>query len=275
MDKQLAYRMQLFAQVVRSGSLTSAAQALGQTKSGLSQNITALEESQGVQLIHRTTRSLALTDSGELFYQRCCELEELLHQTCDEIQNHQQQLSGRITVTAPQALVDCLLVPVVAEVQREFPELEFRLLVEDKQLDMLAHHIDLAVRVGKMADSQLKARKIGAFNELIYRHKDTHPDAAFTMVLPWQQSEPGRKESGVNNLSAAARFVVCGAAQAELPDIYMATLIEQSGTEVVGTAPKKVTPVYAVHPFHNNAPRRVQYLIECLEKQLQQISLGV
>ena len=272
MDKQLAYRMQLFAQVVRSGSLTSAAQALGQTKSGLSQNITALEESQGVQLIHRTTRSLALTDSGEIFYQRCCELEELLNQTCDEIQNHQQQLTGRITVTAPQALVDCLLVPVVAEVQGQFPELEFRLLVEDKQLDMLAHHIDLAIRVGKMADSQLKARKIGAFNELIYRPKDSKPEALVTMVLPWQASEAGRKEISVNNLSAAARFVVCGAAQAELPDIYMKALATDFETEVVTGQQRKITPIYAVHPFHNNAPRRVQYLIERLENQLQQLT---
>lgn len=269
--------MQLFMQVVRSGSLTLAAEYLNQTKSGLSQHISQLESDVGAQLLQRTTRRLTLTEQGMRFYQRSCELVELLDTAVDEVQQQQKSPSGSVTLTAPQALVDAIIIPAITEVRTSFSELQLKLIAEDKQLDLLEHQIDLAIRVGKLVDSNLRARRIGQFQEPWFCAPTKIDSKLATILLPWQTSTSNSPIIQVNTLAAAAQLALRGVGKAQLPDIFVRGIKKNTEQDLViieSTEALDFIPIYAVHGYHKNMPFRVQLVLEKIENQLQLMNIN-
>lgn len=158
MDKLQA--MQLFVRVVDSGSFTAGAEQMGISRALASKLIQNLEDTLGVRLLNRTTRRLSLTDPGKNYHQRVGELLAGLAETEAEVAQLQVEPRGRLRVSAPMAFAVRHLAPAVAEFQRRHPRLELELSLSDRLVDLVEEGFDMAIRIGRLADSTLVARRI-------------------------------------------------------------------------------------------------------------------
>lgn len=160
-------RMAYFVEVVEAGSFTAAAERLGITKSVVSQQIAKLEAAFETTLLMRTTRSVRLTDEGQTFYQRASRLLGEAQDAFDGLETDDRAPSGTLRLTAPFDYGVAMVVPALAEFQRRHPACRANLSISDRLLDPSEKDIELAIRVGWLADSDLRARRIGAFQQVL------------------------------------------------------------------------------------------------------------
>ena len=157
-----------FITVVEEGSFTAAAETLGTTRSRVSQVITALEQQVGVQLITRSTRSMHLTDVGERFYQQCRRGMTLIDQAIDQAQEDQKQLVGKIRINSVGGLFgEKILAPLIISFMQEHPGIDVELDFSSTQVDLIADHYDIAIRMGDLPDSTLIARLLCSYKSYV------------------------------------------------------------------------------------------------------------
>lgn len=165
MDRLSAYGM--FVQVARTGSFTGAARQLGQPPQAITRGIAALEAHLGVRLFQRSTRAVSLTTEGAGLLPR---IERLLGDLAESERAATGMLAeprGELAITAPVAFGQLHVVPVVGELLALHPELDVRLMLIDRNVRLIEEGIDLAVRIGALEDSTLRARRIGTVREVI------------------------------------------------------------------------------------------------------------
>jgi len=153
-------RMAVFAEVVAAGSLTAAARRLGMTPSAVSQHLRQLEQALGLALLHRSTRRLTLTEAGERYHAGCAAMVGAAREAEQALVRLRDEPEGELRLAAPVGF-GSLLASALAPL-RGYPRLSLRLLLDDKLIDLIAERVDIAVRVGEMADSSLVARKLGS-----------------------------------------------------------------------------------------------------------------
>ena len=159
--------MAIFASVVEKGSFTRAADALGLTKSTVSQQLTRLEDELDVQLLNRSTRSLHLTDEGTNLYRAARSMLDTANQAFDAISTAHEQPVGRIRLTAPHNLGVTFLDQCIVEFRQRHPKVEFDVMLDDAIVATIEEGFDLAVRVGWPRNSSLYSRKLCDFDMLI------------------------------------------------------------------------------------------------------------
>ncbi|MNR92793.1 HTH-type transcriptional regulator DmlR [compost metagenome] len=165
-------RMAYFVEVVETGSFTAAADRLGITKAVVSQQVARLEAAFETTLLVRTTRSVRLTDEGQAFYDRAARLLGEAQDAFDGLEADDRAPSGVLRLTAPFDYAVAMVVPALAEFQRRFPACRSHLSISDRTLDPSDKDIELAIRVGWLADSALRARRIGAFQQILVGRAD-------------------------------------------------------------------------------------------------------
>jgi DNA-binding transcriptional LysR family regulator len=151
----------IFVRVVEAGSLKAAAGQLGTDASTVSRRVAALEARLGVKLLQRSTRRTSPTDAGARYHEG---LRRLLDQEAAleaEVAGNADALRGRLRVTAAAEFGTRFVVPVVEALHREAPDLEIELLLGSAFVDLAEEGVDVAVRVGRLADSSLVARRLG------------------------------------------------------------------------------------------------------------------
>lgn len=153
-------RMAVFAEVVAAGSLTAAARRLGMTPSAVSQHLRQLEQALGLALLHRSTRRLTLTEAGERYHAGCAAMVGAAREAEQALVRLRDEPEGELRLAAPVGF-GSLLASALAPL-RGYPRLSLRLLLDDKLIDLIAERVDIAVRVGELADSSLVARKLGS-----------------------------------------------------------------------------------------------------------------
>lgn len=158
MDKLQA--MQLFVRVVDAGSYTAAADQMEISRALASKLVQSLEDQLGVRLLHRTTRKLSLTEAGERYYQRVSEILGSLNEAEALASELQAEPRGRLRVSAPMSFAIHHLGSAVAEFQQRHPRIELELTLNDRQVDLVDEGFDMAVRIARLADSSLVARRI-------------------------------------------------------------------------------------------------------------------
>jgi DNA-binding transcriptional LysR family regulator len=156
----------VFAEVVGAGSMSAAARRLGMSPSAVSQTIRALEQHAGVTLLHRSTRKLALTEAGERYYPHCQRLLEAARAAAQSLQLARDAPSGELRVSAPVGFA-AHVGPALAPLLAEAPQLRLRLLVDDAMIDLIDARIDVAIRVGRLADSNWVARRLCDFEIIL------------------------------------------------------------------------------------------------------------
>lgn len=152
--------IEAFVRTVDTGSFTAAAEQLRVAKSAISRRINELEQRLGAQLMIRTTRKLTLTESGQALYQRGKALLEDWNEAEGVVSDQRQALAGRIRLAAPLSFGIKHLGPMLLEFNELHPDIEFDIDFSDRQVDLVAEGIDLALRIGTLGDSSLVARKL-------------------------------------------------------------------------------------------------------------------
>lgn len=159
--------MAVFASVVEKGSLTGAAEALGLTKSTISQQLKTFEDELDVQLLNRSTRSLHLTEEGAQLYRAARSMLEIANQAFDDIATTHEGPVGGIRLTAPHNLGVMFLDQCIVEFRQRYPNVAFDLVLDDTIVATIEEGFDLALRVGWMRDSSLYSRKLCDFEMLV------------------------------------------------------------------------------------------------------------
>ncbi len=151
-----------FLKVVDSGGISAAAIHLGVSKSSISARIQRLERSLHAELLHRSPRGVALTNAGRLFHTRMRDVAALMQQAIDDVAGGRGDgLSGGLRIAAPMTFGTMYLGPILFNFMAGHPDIEVTLELDDRFVDILADGYDLAVRIGRLSDSSLKARRIG------------------------------------------------------------------------------------------------------------------
>jgi len=150
--------LETFSAVVENGSFTAAAEALGISKPVVSKQISHLEQQLGVQLLHRTTRRLHLTQAGEVFASYSNRIMLEAREAEQSVLPLQSEPQGRLRITAPESLAMSLLPETLSNFQQQFPKVELDVRISGRFVDLVEEGIDVALRVGKLEDSSLIAR---------------------------------------------------------------------------------------------------------------------
>ena len=158
MDRLAA--MQTFVRVVESGSFSAVAREARATQSAVSKQVAALERALGAKLLSRTTRSLALTEAGERYFEQARRLVGEIAEAESVLRWDERQLSGWLRVAASVGYGRLKLLPLVKTFLAAHPEVKIDLRLNDGFIDLIEAGIDVAVRVGELADSSLVARRI-------------------------------------------------------------------------------------------------------------------
>lgn len=165
MDKLRA--IATFARVVETGSLSAASQRLDSSLASVSRQIAALERNLGVTLLTRNTRRLSPTEAGRAYYARIKRLLGDLEEAELEASRDQQVPSGRLVVSAPALFGRIELAPVVAAFIKEHPQVQVSLSLNDRFVNLVEEHVDIAVRIGTSPDSAVVARRLRTFSRIV------------------------------------------------------------------------------------------------------------
>ncbi|RKR03364.1 LysR family transcriptional regulator [Kushneria sinocarnis] len=152
---------QAFVAVVDAGSITAAAEQLGQTTSGVSRALNRLERKLATTLLRRTTRRLELTEEGHEFLDHARAILAAVEAAEEAMALHHQQPVGRLRVNAAPTFMQHVMVPLIGEFRRRYPGITLELDTHDRFIDLLEQRTDVAIRIGELSDSSLHARPLG------------------------------------------------------------------------------------------------------------------
>lgn len=286
----------VLVRVVQEGSFRSAARALGMPKTTVSRKVAELEEQLGVQLLQRTTRTLALTDAGAAFVEEAEGAIARLDAAEAAVTELQREPRGKLRVTTTIPLGEQFLAPIVAEFLDAYPRLEVMVHLTDRQVDLVAERFDVAIRTGALPDSSLVAKLIGssayrvvASPAYLARHEtprrpsdlSTHPCLRFTksgtvVRTTWPFGKGKRAtEVPVSGRLVSDDFVVLrraaerGLGVARLPVVVVHEAI-RAGTLVSlleAFAPPP-TPLHILHAGGRHLPPRTRAFIDFVHPRL-------
>lgn len=177
--------MHAFIRIVDGGSLSAAARGLGVSLPAVVRTLAGLEEHLGTRLLNRTTRRISLTDAGHQYYERSRQILGELEDAELCVSSARRKPTGELSVTAPVVFGRLKVVPLVAEYRRRFPEVSARLVLLDRNINLIEEGLDLAIRIGALADSSLVAvelarvRRVAFASPAYLRHRGAprHPRA--------------------------------------------------------------------------------------------------
>ncbi|CPR14772.1 LysR family transcriptional regulator [Brenneria goodwinii] len=154
--------LQAFVVVVDTGSITAAAEQLGQTTSGISRALRRLEGKLGTTLLQRTTRRLALTEEGIMFLQHARDVIRAVEHAEEQVALRHEQPCGRLRINAAFPFMQHVIIPLIPEFRRRYPQIMLELNSDDFIIDLLEQHTDVAIRIGILKDSSIHARFLGS-----------------------------------------------------------------------------------------------------------------
>ncbi len=159
--------MDTFIRVVEAGSISGAADRLEVAKSAVSRRLKELEGHLGVELFHRTTRKMNLTDTGRAFYQQSVRILDDVLETEMATSQARGTLKGSLKVALPASFGPMHLNPAINELLIAHPQIEFALDFNDREVDLMQEGFDLALRIARLADSSLTARRQASMQTVI------------------------------------------------------------------------------------------------------------
>jgi len=153
--------MSVLLTVVEAGSLSAAGRKLGMPLATVSRKLSELETHLKARLLTRSTRQLSLTDAGRAYVAACKRILEDLNEAERAASGEYSAPRGDLVVTAPIVFGRLHVLPVTAGFLKAYPEVDVRLVLGDRIINLLENHVDLAVRIGELPDSSLSATRVG------------------------------------------------------------------------------------------------------------------
>ena len=287
--------IQLFVRIVETGSFSKASADLGVTQPTATKHVAALEAKLGARLLNRNTRGVSATEIGALYYDKCKAIQRDLEEADNLAALLQRRVSGQLRVSTSVGFGRRVLTPLVLDFMREHPDVTIDLGFDDRYVDLVQQGVDVALRMGQLADSSLGARYLGvnpwllvASPAYLAAHEAPHAPAdasghaclVYSSVQGddrWHFTAPGGREQAVpvrgplrsNNLSVVLAAARAGLGLAILP-WYVAWRSVQDGA-VVPLLEEFALPaqeVHAVFPSPKLVPSKVSSFIAFLQQRL-------
>jgi DNA-binding transcriptional LysR family regulator len=289
--------IELFIRVVETGSFSKASADLGITQPTATKHIAALERRLGARLLHRSTRGVTPTEIGALYYDKCVLIARALEEADSLAALQQSSLRGQLRISTSVAFGRRVMVPLVIGFMREHPQLQIDLSFDDRYVNLVEQGVDLAIRMGRLADSSLGASylglnpwvlvaspdylarrgtpeapdQLGAHSALIYstvqgdeRWHFTGPDGRALQV-------PVHGPLRSNNLSALLAAARAGMGVAALPwYVAHASVTERTVQPILTEWTLPSQEIHAVFPSPKLVPTKVTGLINWLQGQFGQ-----
>ncbi|MCO7224733.1 LysR family transcriptional regulator [Pleionea sp. CnH1-48] len=164
--------MEMFVRIVDAGGINKAAEQLDIAKSAVSRRLNTLEKRLSTQLLTRTTRKSNLTEAGNRYYQHALSILEEVNLLNEQTSGKTSRIEGTLKITAPLSFGLLQLGNIIDEFARRNEQLNFQLDLSDRQIDLIGEGYELAIRIGKLDDSSLQAKRITSVRHVICASPD-------------------------------------------------------------------------------------------------------
>jgi DNA-binding transcriptional LysR family regulator len=294
MSKVNLNRLAIFAALVRAGSFTAAAEQLGLTKAMVSQHLARLEQELGVTLLVRSTRRMSLTEAGTLFHADCVGILDQAAAAIERLGENRDTPRGSLRLTTSTDYGMAVVAPALASFMQRHPAVQADLVIADHIMDLIAERFDLAIRVGWLRDSSLRALRLGSFRQLVVaapaylavHGKPRRPEEltlhhwiamsvlptplrwSFTSANGARRTVRMRQVAQANNAAAVRAMVLAGSGVTVAPDFLVEEDI-RSGRLVALLAQYRLPEggIHAVYPGRQ-PPAKVRAFIDHLRDRI-------
>lgn len=286
-------RMRAFLDVVEAEGFSAAARKIGRSKALLSKYVRELEDDLGVLLLNRTTRQFSLTEAGHIYHQRASEIIRDIDSLQDSISETSGDARGRIKLSAPRTFADAPIGQSLIDFCAEHPEIVLDIRLDDRFVDLVEEGFDMAIRITRLQDSSLIARRLTAFGVTLCASPDLvakvgmpdRPEALHEHPCIVDTNSRSRNNWHFRNTDGSLLTVpVSGPIEVNSPLTTMAAAVKglgfcilprfiaepelKSGRLVAGLEEFTVNDggIYAVYPHRRHLPTKVRVFVDYLAK---------
>ena len=279
-----------FVCVAEYESFTRAARTLGISTAQVSRQISALEERLNIKLLYRTTRKVSLTEEGRMFYQHCRSVLDGLDAAEQAVSNLQSKPQGRIKLTAPVTYGEQQLLPLINDFMMQYRDIEVTAFLSNQQIDLIEGGYDLAIRIGKLRDSTMMAKKLSLRTNFVcatpaYLHQYGMPRTLDDLSQHncllgtrdyWHFVEEGTEKnlrvsgsiqynSGYSLVDAALK----GLGIVQLPDYYVQKYLASGAlVSLLGDYREPEESIWAIYPHNRHLSPKIRLLVDYLAERL-------
>ncbi|WGV98796.1 LysR family transcriptional regulator [Vibrio sp. YMD68] len=279
-----------FVAVAETNSFTRAAKKMNTSVAQISRRVSSLEERLAVKLLHRTTRKVTLSEAGQIYFEQCKLLVEGLELAEIEVTQMQRSPKGLLKVTAPVTYGETHLAPLLHQFLAQYPQVDLEFQLTNQKLDLLEMGVDVAIRLGRLEDSSLIAKRLSQrqlyvcasptylehWGEPHTLSELNHHNCLVGSQGHWRFKEGGKEKSlrvsgrikcnsGLSLLDAAKRHL----GMVQLPDYYVNEVLKSGElVEVLSDYRDDNEGIWAVYPPNRNLSPKVRLLIDFLYDHL-------
>jgi DNA-binding transcriptional LysR family regulator len=289
--------MQAFLDVVDAEGFSAAARRVGRSKALMSKYVRELEDELGILLLNRTTRQFSLTEAGQLYYHATSDILTRISDLQETVRESGSGLKGRLRVSAPRSLTDLEIGLPIVEFAAEYPDIVLDITLDDRLVDLVEDGFDVAIRISRLTDSALIAKKLADFSlvmcaspSYIQRHGEPqHPrdltrfpavvDTNYKGRNNWQMLDDDGREITVtvqpvfevNSPEVAKRAALSGLGVTMVPAFSVEKELAEG--QLLALMPERValgSGVYAVYPHRRHVPAKVRVFVDFMSKWFRQ-----
>jgi len=279
-----------FVAVAESNSFTKAAQKLSTSVAQISRRVSALEQRLSIKLLNRTTRKITLTEAGQGYFQDCRILVEGLEQAELAVTQIHSIPKGPLKITAPSTFGEQYIAPLINQFLLQYPQVNIELVLTNQKLDLIDTGVDIAVRLGKLEDSTLIAKRLAYRQLYVCASKQyiEHNGKPLTIsdlknhqclvgsIDDWRFNDKGNEKtirvtgpfkcnSGPALLDAAMK----GLGIVQLPDYYVKSELNSGNLiELLPELRVGQEGIWALYPENRTLSTKVRLMIDFLSDQL-------
>jgi DNA-binding transcriptional LysR family regulator len=279
-----------FVHVAETESFTQAAKKLAISTAQVSRQISALEKRLNTKLFYRTTRKVSLTQEGQIFYQHCRSVLDGLDEAERAITNLQSRPQGKIKLTAPVTYGEQRILPLVNDFVQQYSDVEVSAYLANQQVDLVEEGYDLAIRLGKLSDSTLMAKKLATRTNYVcaspvYLEKYGIPHSLSELSQHncllgtldyWRFKEAGREKNirVTGNLRYNSGFGLTDAALksqgiVQLPDYYVKDHLSSGALiTLLDNYREPDEGIWAVYPHNRHLSPKIRLLVDFFAENL-------
>lgn len=284
-------RMRAFIAVVEAEGFSAAARKIGRSKALLSKYVRELEDDLGALLLNRTTRQFSLTEAGHTYFRRASEIIREIDSLADSVRESSGDVKGRIKLSAPRTFADAPIGQSLIDFAAAHPAIVLDINLDDRFVDLVEEGFDLAIRISRLENSSLIARRLAPFSVKVCaapaliekRGAPRRPQdlADLPCIIDtngrWLSNWPFKGEDGetitvpvsgpieVNSPLAARAATLAGLGFAILPDFIAAPEIETGRlTTLFDDRMPTDAGIFAVYPHRRYLPAKVRVFVDFL-----------
>ncbi|GAB3518784.1 LysR substrate-binding domain-containing protein [Photobacterium alginatilyticum] len=285
-----------FVAVAEAESFTAAAKRLGISTAQVSRQISALEARLAAKLFYRTTRKVSVTDVGRIYYQHCRQVLDGLEEAERAISNLQSSPRGKLKVTAPVTYGEGTIAPLINNFAQQYPDLDVEFHLSNQKVDLIDEGFDLAIRLGKLDDSSMMAKRLGSRTQYVcasesylttygvpYSLSELEQHNCLRGTLDyWRFQDQGKARNirvkgslRCNSGHALTDAALKGLGIVQLPDYYVQQYLDNGQlTALLTQFTESDDGIWALYPHNRHLSPKVRMLVDYLDEQLNSLTVS-